>query len=400
MFGTRWQLFRIRGISVGIDASWLLILLLMTASFANFFHHEVAELSDLATWGLGLVTSLLFFLCIVLHELGHALTAQRLGIPMRGITLFLFGGVAEMSGEPKAPAHEFLMAIAGPIVSAVLALAFWGLANGGDRAGWSDPAVLLFLQLAWINGAVLLFNLVPAFPLDGGRVFRSMLWGITGNLRKATYWASLVGRGFAWFLIIVAVFRFFSPQPLSGLWLGLIGWFLHQAAVGSYQQVLIREALQGEPVRRFMNPTPIVVSPDLKLAQWVYDYVFRYHHKMYPVTSDGHIEGVINTAVLSRVPREEWEGHTIAELMRRDLRDMTVTPETDAVRALEKIQRSGVSRLLVVEGDRLAGIVSLKDLLRFLQLKLDLESGRAEGTEEAWTPVPQRADQRQNTVRP
>ncbi len=374
MFTRRWRLFRVAGIPINVDASWLIILVLLTMTLAESIFREVLPgLGTGAAWLLGLVTALLFFACIVLHELGHALTARRLGIPMRGITLFLFGGVAELEGEPTAAGDEFLMAIAGPVVSAILAACFWGLADIGASAGWYPAAILMCHELALINFAVLIFNLVPAFPLDGGRVFRSILWGLLKNLRRATYWASLLGQAFAWLLIAIGVIELFGPSPINGVWLGLIGWFLYQAAAGSYQQVLVRQALRGEPVSRFMNPTPIVVPPDLALARWVEEYVFRYHHKAYPVAADGHLEGVITTAALAEFPREEWDRHFVAEAMRRDLRAISLPPGADALQALERMQRTGVSRLLITDGDKLLGLVSLKDLLRFLQLKLDLQ---------------------------
>jgi Zn-dependent protease/CBS domain-containing protein len=309
----------------------------------------------------------------LLHELGHAVVARSRGMPIRGITLFLFGGVAELGDEPVSAGTEFLMAIAGPAVSVVLALVFWALAVVGYRGGWPHPVVVVLGYLAAINGMVLVFNLIPAFPLDGGRVLRSILWGTTGNLRRATYWAALAGQGFAWLLIGWGIFQFFGGNWLGGVWIGLIGMFLNSAAQGSYQQVLIRQALQGEPVRRFMNPNPIVVPPSLDLLHWVEDHVYRYHHRAFPVVSDGRLEGLITTQALAGIPRGEWAAHTVGEVMATDLREITVAPETDAVEAMGKMKRTGSSRLLVTDGDRLLGLVSLKDLLHFLNLKLELE---------------------------
>ncbi len=371
MFGTRWRLFRLLGIPISLDASWLIILALLTWTLINLFQEAVPDLPVATYWAMGLGAALAFFTCIVLHELGHALVARAVGIPIRGITLFLFGGVAEMEDEPPSASSEFLMAIAGPAVSAVLAAIFW-LLSGLVEA----PAVVFPLRyLAGINLAVLIFNLVPAFPLDGGRVLRSILWGALRNLRRATYWAALSGQAFAWLLIGLGLLNFFAGYVVHGVWLGLIGLFLNNAARGSYQQVLVRQVLRGEPVSRFMTREPIVVPPVLDLRGWVEDYVYRYHRKMFPVASDGHVEGVISTQALSRFPREEWDKHTVAEAMRQDVNALSVTPNADALEALERMQRTGSSRLLVTEGDRLVGIVSLKDLLRFLDLKLELEDG-------------------------
>jgi Zn-dependent protease len=378
MFTSRWQFFRLLGIPVSVDASWLAIFALVTWSLANQFHGRVPGLAPWAYWIMGLATGLAFFVCIVLHEFGHAIAARAFGMPIRGITLFLFGGVAELGGEPPSARCELVVAIAGPIVSAILSAIFGALSIAGEGVGWPSSVTVCFLFLAGINLTVLLFNLVPAFPLDGGRVLRAILWGATANLRRATYWASLAGQGFAWIFIAIGLLLIFWNDFVSGLWWGLIGWFLNNVARTSYQQVLIRQTLEGEPLRRFMNPNPIVVPSSLDLQHWVDDFVYRYHRKVFPVASNGHLEGVITTRALSRVPREEWPRHTVAEVMRHDLKALSVSPDADTFKILEQMQRTGSSRLLVTEGDRLVGIVSLKDLLGFLRLKLELESPEVE----------------------
>ena len=369
MFGTRWRLFRLLGIPISLDASWLIILALLTWTLIDLFREAVPDFPVATYWVMGLFAALAFFTCIVLHELGHALVAKAVGIPIRGITLFLFGGVAEMEDEPPSASSEFLMAVAGPAVSAVLAGIFWLL------AGLAETAAVIFplRYLAGINLAVLIFNLLPAFPLDGGRVLRSILWAVLRNLRRATYWAALSGQTFAWLLIGLGLLSFFAGFVFNGIWLGLIGLFLNNAARGSYQQVLVRQVLRGEPVSRFMNRHPIVVPPVLDLRGWVEDYVYRYHRKMFPVASDGHVEGVISTQALARFPQQEWDKHTVAEAMRQDVNALSIAPNADALEALGRMQRTGSTRLLVTEGSRLVGIVSLKDLLRFLNLKIELE---------------------------
>lgn len=374
MFTTRWQLFRLSGIPIRLDLSWLIVLLLVTGSLAQSYYPQQLPGRERAEyWALGLVTALAFFGCIVLHEMGHALAARRLGMKIEGITLFLFGGVAELGGEPPSASAEFLMAIAGPAVSAVLAAGFRLLGGFGDAQGWPASAVVFCHYLGGINALVLAFNLVPAFPLDGGRVLRSALWGWTGNLRRATRWASALGRGFAWLLILIGALELFSGDVLSGIWLGVIGMFLNEAARETYHQLLLRQALAGEPVRRFMNAEPIVVPPGLSLDRWVEDYVYRFHRKAFPVASNGRLEGFITTAALGQFPRGDWPRHTVAEAMRQDLSEVTVSPDTDALRALARMQQTGLSRLLVTERDRLVGIVSAKDLSRFLQLKIHLD---------------------------
>jgi Zn-dependent protease/predicted transcriptional regulator len=394
MFGMRWRLFRLLGIPVSVDVSWLLILALLTLSFAEGFPtilHEVfpgdtRPLAPPEYWIMGLVTALAFFVCIVLHEFGHALVARSRGMPVKGITLFLFGGVSELGDEPTSAGTEFVMAVAGPLVSAVLAVIFWVVAVVGYKGGWSHPVVIVLGYLATINTMVLIFNMVPAFPLDGGRVLRSILWAATGNVRRATRWASYAGQAFAWVLIAWGVLQFFSHNWVGGMWSILIGMFLNGAAKSGYQQVLIRQALQGEPVRRFMNSNPIVVSPLLDLHHWVDDFVYRYHHRAFPVVSDGHLQGMITTQALNQIPQGEWGEHAVSDVMTPDLQAVSIAADADALEALEKMQRTSSSRLLVTEGDRLLGIVSLKDLLRFLSLKLELQgSGRHdEGPQHSW----------------
>jgi Zn-dependent protease/CBS domain-containing protein len=397
MFGTRWRLFRLLGIPISLDASWLIIIALLTLSLAGGFPRLLEEyfpgtaqgVPEFEYWLMGLITALAFFGCILLHELGHAVVARARGMPIRGITLFLFGGVAELGSEPLTPGTEFLMAIAGPLVSVVLAVIFGLVASVGLASDWPHPIVIVLGYLAVINGLVVLFNLLPAFPLDGGRVLRSLLWWATGSLRSATYWASLSGQGLAWFLIASGIFQFFAGNWLGGIWTGLIGLFLNSAAQSSYQQVLIRQALQGERVSRFMNPDPIVVGPALDLRHWVDDFVYRHHHRAFPVVTEGRLQGLITTQALSNIPRESWGKHTVGELMETDLDDMAIGPDVDAMEALERMQRIGASRLLVIDGARLLGLVSLKDLLRFLNLKLEVEGadkGPAQPDSFSWSP--------------
>jgi len=306
MFGTRWRLFRLLGIPVSLDTSWLIILALLTLSLAQRFpglmkryYSEISSAPPPSVyWLMGLIAAVAFFGCILLHELGHAIVARIQRMPVRGITLFVFGGVAEID-EPPSARVELLVAIGGPLVSVCLAAILGFLAWLGYRQDWPPPAVIVLGYLAAINSLVLAFNLVPAFPLDGGRVLRSILWQATGSLRHATYWSARVGRGFAAVLIAWGVLNFFAGNWLGGIWIGLIGLFLNNAAEASYQQVLVRQALAGRPVLIFMNPNPITLPPTVELQRWVEDYVYRYHHKAFPVVSNSRLEGFIETQALA-----------------------------------------------------------------------------------------------------
>ncbi len=371
MSGTRVTILRVRGIPISVDASWLIILTLVTWSLRDTFAQEIPDLPEGAYWGIGLGSALAFFVCIVLHELGHAVVAATTGTPVRGITLFLFGGVAEMGDEPKSAGNEFLMAVAGPAVSGVLALGFAVLSP------FVPPAVGVPLaHLAGINLAVLVFNLVPAFPLDGGRVLRSFLWSVTGDLRRATRWASVGGRLFAALLIGLGLVNLLAGQVTAGIWLGLIGWFLHTAARGSYDQVLLRQALTGEPIRRFFSADTACVPPTIDLRSWVDDYVYRHHRTEFPVVSDGVLVGVIGTRDLAPFPAEEWPTLTVKEVMRRDWQPAAISPGADALSALDQMRSAGADRLYVVDHNRFVGTVGLGDLLSFLSLKLQLGDER------------------------
>jgi Zn-dependent protease len=370
---SRIRLFRVLGIPISLDVSWLIILALSTWTLQQLFATEVPDQAPETYWLMGGSVSLAFFGCILLHELGHAVVARSTGIPVRGITLFLFGGVAEMEREPPSAGGEFFMAIAGPVVSLVLAGVCWLLATMGSDARWPEPLVAGLAFLSVMNVMVLAFNLVPAFPLDGGRVLRSILWGLWGDLRRATYWAALLGQGFAWFLIFMGIADVVTGN-FRGLWLGLIGLFLNNAARASYREVLMQKMLEGEPVRHFMNTDPVVVPPHLDLRHLVDDYVYRYHRKLFPVASNGHLEGVIRTQALRQYPRDEWDRHTIGEAMNQDWNALSIPADADALKALARMKQTGSTGLLVTEGDHLVGMVNLKDLMRFLDHKMALEN--------------------------
>jgi CBS domain-containing protein len=265
------------------------------------------------------------------------------------------------------------MAIAGPAVSAALAWSLWFVAGLVP----APAAALPLKHVAAMNLLLLVFNLVPAFPLDGGRVLRSALWGAMGDLRRATRWAAALGQAFAMLLIGLGLWCIFTGRLFQGLWLSLIGMYLNNAARGGYEQVLVRQLLKGEPVGRFMTRNPIVVPPTLDLDRWVEDYVFRHHRRQFPVATDGRLDGVIATEALARYPRAEWRRRTVAEAMDTDVAALTIPGDADALQALGRMQRTGAGRLLVTEGGRLVGVVSLKDLLQLLDLKAELGSVEA-----------------------
>jgi Zn-dependent protease/predicted transcriptional regulator len=373
MFGRRFTLFKLLGFEVRVDASWLILAFLIVWSLAKgVFPLHFKGLPPGIYWWMGVAGALGLFLSIVFHELCHSLVATRFGIPMKGITLFIFGGVAEMDEEPPSAKAEFLMAAAGPLSSIVLALVFYGIFFFGEQGGWPVPLTGVIGYLSWINAILAVFNLVPAFPLDGGRVLRSALWRWKENLRWATRVSSRIGSGFGILLVMLGIFSVFQGDFIGGIWWFMIGLFLRNAAQMSYQQLLTRRALEGERVGRFMVRDPVTVPAHISLEEFVRDYVYRYHFKMFPVVSGETLKGSVSVRQVAAIEREEWNRHTVGEIAAPCSPDAAVRPEDDALKALSVMSRTGNSRLMVVEGDRLAGIIALKDLLQFLSLKLEL----------------------------
>jgi Zn-dependent protease/predicted transcriptional regulator len=371
-------LFTIYGFKVKVDISWLAIAVLLTWTLAmGYFPLEIKGLSTITYWVMGAVGALGLFVCIVLHEFGHSIVARQHGIPMRGITLFIFGGVAEMEEEPPTARSEFLMAIAGPVVSIVLAGFFYLSYLFANQVGWPIPLAGVLYYLAWINAILVAFNLVPAFPLDGGRVLRAFLWSRKHNLRQATRIAASIGSGFGIALIILGVVSFLFGNFIGGVWWFLIGLFLRGASRSSLQQVEIRRALQGEPTRRFMHPDPVAVPPSISLKELVENYMYRYHYQMFPVLTDSTLLGCISTDEVKKIPREEWSDHHVEEILTECSKENTISADTDAVEVLTIMRRTGKSRLMVMDQGRLVGVISLKDLLKFLSMKMDLEGSEA-----------------------
>jgi Zn-dependent protease len=377
MFGKRILLFKLLGFAVHIDLSWLIIAVLITWSLAvGLFPFMYEGLSAPTYWLMGIAGAAGLFLSIVFHELFHSLVARRFGLPMTGITLFIFGGVAEMDDEPPSPKAEFYMAVVGPLSSAALSFALLAVYTAGR--GVLPVAVSGVLNyLALLNLILAGFNLLPAFPLDGGRVLRSILWQWKKNLRWATRIASAIGSGFGLLLIFIGLLSLMTGNFIGGVWQAMIGLFLRSAAQASYRQVVVRKALEGETVKRFMNKEPVTVPPSLTINSLVNDYIYQYHYKMFPVIESGKLLGCITTRQVKDVPREEWDSRSVGDVAVRCAAENAVGSELDALKALSLMNRTGNSRLMVVDNDRLVGIISLKDIMGFLSVRLELD-----GTEE------------------
>jgi Zn-dependent protease/predicted transcriptional regulator len=374
MFGRRITLFKLFGFAVRLDASWIIIAVLITWSLAGtIFPHEYPYLPRADYWWMGIAGALGLFFGIVVHELCHSLVANHYQLPMRGITLFVFGGVAEMGGEPQSPKVEFLMAVAGPLASVVLGVIFRGIEMAATGS-WPTPVVGVLAYLAWINWILALFNLIPAFPLDGGRVLRAALWHFQRDLTRATQIASTIGSGFGILLMAFGVYQLFVGDLVAAIWYFLIGVFLRNASRASFEQLVLREALEGEPVSRFMRPHPIAVSPDMSIRQLVEDYLYRYDFQVYPVVEQSdHLVGCVSPNDVRDVPKEEWDGHHVSEVSKPCSETNTISPDADALNALSKIQATGGHSLLVTDHGHLLAVISPRDVINFLAAKLELQ---------------------------
>ena len=374
MFGNRIKLFKLLGFEVRVDWSWIIIAILIAWSLSTgLFPFHYKNLSTGTYWVMGIVGAVGLFLSIIAHEFCHSIVARNYGMRMKGITLFIFGGVAEMGDEPPHPKAEFMMAGAGPLSSILIALIFYAVFRVG-KAGFPGPINGVVGYLAWINGILAGFNLLPAFPLDGGRMLRAALWHWKDDLRWATRVSSNIGSAFGILLIVLGVLNILNGNFIGGMWWFLIGMFLRGAAQASYQQLVTRRALEGERVKRFMKPDPVTVAPSTSLDTLVEDYIYKYHYKMFPVVKDGNkLIGCVTTNQVRETPREAWTKKTVGESLQPCSEENVVRPDDDAVKAMSVMRRSGNSRLMVAEGNHLVGVIALKDMLQFLSLKVDLD---------------------------
>ncbi len=377
MFGRSITLFRIFGVSIRVNMGWAILAVLVAWSLAQgHFPHLYAGLPPETYWWMALAAVIGLAASIVLHELAHSLVARPSGLPLENITLFIFGGVAELEEEPRNPWSELAMALAGPLVSVALAFAFAaGAAWVGE--GEARPAVAGVLDyLAMLNGVLAVFNMLPAFPLDGGRALRAILWAIAGDARFATRWAARIGAWLGLLLIVAGLYFALTSGFVGGLWWILIGLFIRSAALGAGLQTETERLLEGVPVRRLMKADPIAVGPDLTVRRFVDEHVYPSHADFFPVVRDSRFLGSIGVEEVRRVPIERWDEARIADLLTPASDAVVIAADADAKNALSKMQRRRLSRLFVVDGDQLMGTIALKDLLELLALKAALEPPR------------------------
>jgi Zn-dependent protease/predicted transcriptional regulator len=368
------RLIKVGGIQIKLDYSWFIVFALVLWSLsAGYFPRVYPDQSTQTYWTAGLIAAFLFFVSVVTHELSHSFMAIRSGIKISEITLFIFGGMARLSEEADDPKTEFKIAIVGPLTSFALAIVFWLIRNAiqGDQ-----PSIIveIFGYLAWINVALGVFNLIPGFPLDGGRVFRAVWWWKTGSMIEATRVASDIGKGFAIVLMILGGLQIFSGALVGGLWFIFIGMFLRGMAEVGYNELVMKKSLEGTRIQDVMIRDLVTVSPNLSIKRLITDYFLRYGYRGFPVITDGKVSGMISLANVKDLSEQEQADRIVEQVMAPINGETIIPPETSLIEALKKMSQQKTARLLVMRGDQMMGMITQTGLLRFLEMKRALAS--------------------------
>ncbi len=370
------HLGHIAGISLDINYSWLIVLVLLTVSLAiNWFPQAAPGYSSGTYWGVGFLSAILLFVAVLAHELAHSLVARARGLPVKSITLFIFGGISNLEQEPTKPGVEFQVTVVGPLSSLIIAAICWVIAlalRGAPLIG------AVFGYLAITNGLLAFFNLIPGFPLDGGRVLRALLWKFTGSLRTATRWATRVSQAIAFLFILAGIWLFFSGNLLDGLWLGFIGWFLLSTAQAANAQVMLDTLFGRVTVGEVMNPVPLTVLPDLSLLELVERYLLPRSLRAVCVTQDSHLVGLVSLTEIRQVPRDQWQHTPIWQVMVPRNRLFVAVPQQRLSEAMGMMAQQNIHQLPVVQEERLAGMVSRETIIHFLEVRRGLGLAEAE----------------------
>lgn len=368
------KILTIFNIPIEINYTWFIILALVIYTLARgYFPVTNPELSPYIHWLMAVVAALLLFASLLAHELSHSLVAIRNDLPIHGITLFVFGGVAHLGEEPATPGVELKMAAAGPAMSFFLSIFFFALTQTLYVLRLPDYLLSITNYLFIINLAVGIFNLVPGFPLDGGRILRALIWFASGDLRKATGIATAIGKGFALLLMAAGFMYFLVGAFVSGIWLVFIGLFLMEVADTSYRQVAMKKILSGVRVENLMTKNVMTVNAGLTLDRLVDEYFFRFRFASFPVVEDDTLLGLITFHAVKEIEREKWPAVAVRDAMIPISRQMTVRKDTEVLRALTKMAGAGLGRLLVIEDSKLIGIISQRDILNLFEFKNEVE---------------------------
>lgn len=371
------RLGKLLGIEIFLDHSWFFIPLLIAWSFANLFAEITPELGRASHLGMGLLGAVLFFASVVGHELSHAVVARGKGVPVHSITLFVFGGVARIRREPRTPGDDFQIAGVGPLTSVILGGLFLGIGLVSEAVGLRAAAAV-FSVLGQVNLALAAFNMLPGFPLDGGRVLRSIVWRVGGSQLRATRVASVAGQGVAALLIAYGLYRIFTSQFFGGVWMILIGLFLNQAASGGYRQLLLRSSLEGLTVADLMTADPAWIPGNTRLDEAVEGYFLARRHSAFPVVGYGdRVEGLVTLQLVRDTPRESWPLQTVRQVMVPLRPAISASPEESIEKVLDRMEQNPVGRFVVVEGERLVGILGSSDIVRRLRAQVSLGEQRS-----------------------
>jgi Zn-dependent protease/CBS domain-containing protein len=366
------KLFRIAGIDIGIHFSWIFIFVFFSWSLAaSYFPAMYPDWSTTTYWVCGVIASLAIFVSVLIHELAHSLVAKARGLPVSNITLFILGGVSNLQEEPKKPTIEFFMAIVGPAASLLLALIFWLITLGTGTANADSPVMAIIAYLAITNLLLAIFNLLPGFPLDGGRVLRSIIWGSTHDLVKATNIATFVGQFFGWVLIGVGIVIMFQVNFISGIWMAFIGWFLNSSADASRKQTTIHERLANVKVRELMNLDVPTISPDTSVQDMVSGIFRKQHDRAVPVCRAGELIGIATITDVKKVPQEKWATTPVKEIMTGSAL-YTVSPDDGLNTAMELIAGHDINQVLIKNGNACAGLLTRADIIRYIQMSQEL----------------------------
>ncbi|MDI6716214.1 MAG: site-2 protease family protein [Actinomycetota bacterium] len=363
----------IYGIKIILDYSWFIIfaIIIFILSF-SLFPQLIPGFGASTYIVIGIITSIFFFSSVLAHELVHSIIAKMNGINVESITLIIFGGISRITEEPRTPGVEFKISIAGPLSSIVLGAIFFSIFFVASRVNLGLFIVVPALWLGYINVALGLFNLLPGFPLDGGRVFRSAIWYFTGSLRRSTAIASAVGKGIAYTMIIIGIVGPLFFGLISLLWFVLLGWYLLRAAEAGYEQVLYHEALEKVKVSEIMTENPVVVDPRLSIADMVSGYFMRLHYIGYPAVENGGAKGLITIDMIRDIPRDQWPIIRVSDVMRPLSPDIVTNPDAQVFDILPKLSRAD-GRLLVMKDGQLVGIITAADIRRAIVRRLHLE---------------------------
>jgi Zn-dependent protease/CBS domain-containing protein len=360
---------KVRGIQIEVNTSWLVIFGLVTFMLAtNFFPQNYPDWHPLMRWLLGSMIALLLFVSVLLHELSHSLVSISLGIQVKKISLFIFGGVAQMEKEPDAPGQELRIAVAGPAMSVFLFVLLTLLTAIFANFGASELVIVPLTYVAQVNLILAVFNMVPAFPMDGGRVLRALIWRFSGNLQNATKIASSMGGMFGYFLIFTGIFWIVTGNVINGIWFAFIGWYINQASQASYQQTVMSNLFDEIRVSEFMTDKVIVVDDQLSVQELVDSYFYHYKITSFPVKRDGEVIGIVNLERVKSVPRDEWRQTTVGGITTALEDNLVVSPDDTVSTAMTRIFSNSIGRVLVMEQAALIGIVSRTDILNYLRI--------------------------------